>query len=686
MAGTGGDAKTSGGAPAPPDASAGTPTVFISYASQDAAVAGALVEALERHGVGCWIAPRDVKAGALYADAIVRAISCAKAIVLVLSESGIASSHVGKEIERASSKKRPIIALRIDAAPLTPALEYFLSESQWVEAQTGSMEAAYAKLIDAIRDTAPRNTPAVPGQVSAATGRVPGPKLRFNWILLAVGTVFVVALAALLVDKFSISSHVAQEKPVATTSLAPAAAVPAQSTISEKSIAVLPFVDMSEKKDQEYFSDGLSEELIDRLTHAADLRVISRTSSFYFKGKQATIGDIAKTLGVTHVLEGSVRKAGRKLRITAQLIRASDGSHLWSQTYDRSLADVFKVQDEIAGTVAQALKVALRSGTTGRTEASQEAYSLVLKGNYFWYRGTEADDDKALELYTEATRLDPNYALAWAKVARATDKNSSESLAKALEAAQRSLHIDPKLAYAHYVLGRTHMYFEWDWAAAKAELERAIELDPDDLHARVELAYLTGGIFGQFDRKVRYLRQIVSTDPLDAESLEHLGVSLFLAGRFDEAGAAYRKLLQLYPAEDNANAAYGVILLLLHQPQEALAAIEKETDEASKLWGLAILDWEIGHRAESDAAVSQLEGKYASTRYVAYIAEVRAYRGEVDAAFKWLDRAYQRNKLFMALMPVDPLLRNLHSDSRFEGMLVKLKLDQWKRKVFANGA
>src|SRR5205814_4890090 len=176
MAETGGEAKTRGGAPAAselPDASAGTgaPTVFISYASQDAAVAHALVEALERHGVRCWIAPRDVKAGALYADAIARAISGAKAFVLVLSESAISSSHVGKEIERASSKKRPIIALRIDAAPLTPALEYFLSESQWVAAQTGSMEAAYAKLVDAIRDPAPRHSPAVPLEVLGASAR-----------------------------------------------------------------------------------------------------------------------------------------------------------------------------------------------------------------------------------------------------------------------------------------------------------------------------------------------------------------------------------------------------------------------------------------------------------------------------------------------------------------------------------
>src|SRR5882762_11805026 len=211
-----GEAPESGGGkpPTDPPVAVQVPNasihVFISYASHDAAVARALVEALERHGVGCWIAPRDVKAGAQYADAIIRAISSAKVIVLVLSESAIASSHVSREIERASSKKRPIIALRIDAAPLSPALEYFLSESQWVEAQTGSMEAAYAKLMAAIRDparTAPRNTPAVALEGSAATAPAARPKIRFNWILLTAGTVFVMAaLAALMVNKFWISS------------------------------------------------------------------------------------------------------------------------------------------------------------------------------------------------------------------------------------------------------------------------------------------------------------------------------------------------------------------------------------------------------------------------------------------------------------------------------------------------
>ena len=338
--------------------------VFISYASQDATVAAALVEALERHGVGCWIAPRDVKAGALYADAIVRAISGAKACVLVLSESAIASSHVSREIERASSKKRPIIALRIDAAPLTPALEYFLSESQWVEAQTGSMEAAYAKLIDAIRDptrTAPPKTPAVSLEASAATASAAHRKLRFTWIPLAAGTMFVVALAVMLADKFWISKHAAQEKAVATTSIARAAGAPPQPTISENSVAVLPFMDMSEKRDQEYFADGLSEEILNLLAGIPTLRVIGRTSSFQFKGKNDDLRAIGAKLSAAYVLEGSVRRSGDRVRVTAQLIGTRDGVHRWSNSYDRPFGDVLKLQGELAAGVARALEITVGS-------------------------------------------------------------------------------------------------------------------------------------------------------------------------------------------------------------------------------------------------------------------------------------------------------------------------------------
>ena len=479
MVGTGGEAKTSGGAPAPPDVSAGTPAVFISYASQDAAVAGALVEALERHGVGCWIAPRDVKAGALYADALVRAISGAKAFVLVLSESAIASSHVGKEIERASSKKRPIIALRIDAAPLTPALEYFLSESQWVEAQTGSMEAAYAKLVDAIRDparTTSRNTPAVPLEVSAAKAGAAHPNSRFNWILLAGGTVFVVAaLAALLVGKFWISSHVAQGKPVATTSLAPAAGVPAQPTISENSIAVLPFTDMSEKKDQEYFADGLSEEILNLLAGIPTLRVIGRTSSFQFKGKNDDLRAIGAKLGAAYVLEGSVRRSGDRVRIIAQLIGTHDGVHRWSNSYDRPFGDVLKLQGEIAAGVARALDITVGYDTLESHEASRnpEAYDLYLRGLYVSDRFDKEGFEEAANYYQQALDLDPSFAaavtgLGWIFIFQAEFGFAPvvETYERARRSLETAIRLDPKSGEAHASLGWVHTAYDWDWSAA----------------------------------------------------------------------------------------------------------------------------------------------------------------------------------------------------------------------------
>src|ERR1700733_9882378 len=346
MAEGGGDRKAGGGAP----------PVFISYASQDATVAAALVEALERHGMACWIAPRNVKAGALYADAIVRAISGAKAFVVVLSENAIASSHVGKEIERASSKKRPIIALRIDAAPLTPALEYFLSESQWIEAQAGNMEAAYARLLDAFREpeqTAQGTKFGEPLRTGAA--RAGRPEARRKRILLVAGSAFVAAiLGAILVDEFWLGRHVSAAQ---ATARAIGSTVTAGPMISDKSIAVLPFVDMSEKKDQEYFADGMAEEILDLLAKIPGLTVIGRTSSFQFKGKNEDLRIIGKKLGAAYVLEGSVRKSGDRVRITTQLINAQTGAHRWSETYDRPFSDVLKMQDEIAAALVRALQL-----------------------------------------------------------------------------------------------------------------------------------------------------------------------------------------------------------------------------------------------------------------------------------------------------------------------------------------
>jgi TolB-like protein/Tfp pilus assembly protein PilF len=691
MAEPGGETKTSGGASAAPElpvASAGTPTVFISYASQDAAVAGALVEALERHGVGCWIAPRDVKAGALYADAIARAISGAKAFVLVLSESAIASSHVGKEIERASSKRRPIIALRIDAAPLTPALEYFLSESQWVEAQTtGSMQAAYAKLIDDIRDpgrTAARNTPAAPLEVSAATARAAHPKLRFNWILLAAGTVFVAALAALLVDKFWISSHVAQEKPVATTSLAPAAGAPAQPTISEKSIAVLPFVDMSEKKDQEYFADGLSEELIDMLTKIPELRVPARTSSFYFKGKQATVHDIAKALSVAHVLEGSVRKSGRHLRITAQLVRADNGYHLWSETYDRQLDDIFKVQDEIAGAVVKALKVRLSSprvpGWATRTK-SPDAYNEYLIGMQFYNRISADAFRHAIAAFRKAIRIDPNFAPAYASLAMSeaflvmAGRGDTAALRQAEEHANRAILLAPDLVDGYLARAYLRSGSLLDIGGAQQDIERALAIDPTDSRVQRRRGDVLRAL-GHLPEAIAAERRAIELDPLSALAWDYLAKTLLVAGQYDEARKAFRRDVEISPeAAEEIRPDLALMELLDGRPAAAHDQFRQLRDEDDRLFGSVLAEHALGHKAEAEKALGRFLAKYGRDQPYT-VASLFSWRNERDQAFIWLDRALEQRDGSLAAVTFDPLLNNLRGDPRYTVFLRKMKLPE----------
>lgn len=459
---------------------------------------------------------------------------------------------------------------------------------------------------------------------------------------------------------------------------APAAEQP---PADDRSIAVLPFADISEKKDQEYFSDGLSEELIARLSRSPDLRVIARTSSFYFKGKQATIGEIASALGVSHVLEGSVRKAGAELRISAQLIRASDGSSLWSQTYERKFNDIFQVQDEIAGTVAAALKAALASGP--RAPAGQpdgEAYSLLLQGNYFLNRFSRPHVEKAIGLYKQAIEIDPDFAAAWTRLSWATWIKArfgwtaiKPAYQSALKQAQRALRIDPGHTFALSLLGVLYRDYDWNWDAARAQFERAIQLDPNDVVDRVRLAALKALRSGQFGDLIHYEREALLRDPLDAPSLWNLGESLFFAGRVDESAAAWRKALEASPDFFGAHARLGLALLFMQRPAEALVEVRGEPDEVSKLAALSVVHWAMDQRAESDAALRRLTETLPDV--AAYnIATAHAFRGEADAAFEWLDRAAAQHDPGLPNVKFDPLLRKLQGDRRLQALLVRLKL------------
>jgi len=448
----------------------------------------------------------------------------------------------------------------------------------------------------------------------------------------------------------------------------------------EKSIAVLPFADISQKKDQEYFSDGLSDELIDHLVHSSGLKVIARTSSFQFKGRNEDVRSIARKLDVTHVLEGSVRKDGGQLRITAQLVRASDGVQLWSQTYDRRLVDIFKVQNDIADRVCQALRVALSNGYPALGhEPNIRAYDLVLEGNYFKAHRTLDGVEKAVRLYQDALDVSPGYALAWARLASAylneemlRGPPSELQNRRILDALERAIRLDPNLAWAYYTRGGFEMNIAWDWAAAREDTERLRAVDPRfDLlqNAIGDLAL----VFGEANAAVELYGDEVVRNPLDPGALDALGSALCAAGRLEQCLQTRLKLLQMHPEFGGVQSSVGIARLYLGQLAAAQQAMLMEQNEDYRLRGLAVVYWAMGRRSESSAALSSLTGRFASSD--AYgIAAAHAYRGESDAAFRWLERAYDAHDHGMLVLKVDPLLRNLHPDPRFQSLLGRMGL------------
>jgi TolB-like protein/Flp pilus assembly protein TadD len=454
---------------------------------------------------------------------------------------------------------------------------------------------------------------------------------------------------------------------------------------TDPSIAVLPFVDMSPNKDQEYFADGLAEELLNLLAGIPELRVIGRTSSFQFKGRNDDLRLIAAKLGVASLLEGSVRKSGNRVRITAQLIKAADGSHLWSETYERDLVDIFKVQDEISSAVVGALKVKLlpqklHASAPYRT-ASPEAYNKYLLGRQFFNLGSAGDFRRAVTAYRQAVELDPMFASAYAglavaenEVARAPGNTLEEvqaAQARALAAADRAVELDPGMAEGYAARGFLRFNIMWDWAGAEEDLSRAFELDPGSYRAYTCYACFLASL-GRLDEALEINLKGTRRDPLSADTWFRRSIQLNAAGRYAEARAAASRVLEISPEHGIARFNLGVTSLLEGDPEAALAQFELAS-AGRRQTGIAMAAEDLGRRAEAQRALDELINKFAQSN--AYqIAEVYAWRNERDSAFAWLQRAYMQHDGTLVQIKFDPLLARIRDDVRYAEMLAKMGL------------
>jgi TolB-like protein/class 3 adenylate cyclase/Tfp pilus assembly protein PilF len=448
---------------------------------------------------------------------------------------------------------------------------------------------------------------------------------------------------------------------------------------ADKSIAVLPFVDMSAAKDQEYFSDGLSEELLNLLTKIPELKVIGRSSSFSFKGKNEDLRSIADKLGVAHILEGSVRKDGNNIRVTAQLIKANDGSHLWSETYDRNLEGLFKLQDEIAGAVVKQLKLKLLAIPSTTASSNFEVHNLILQGNYFYDKLDKENVAKAIDFYNQALAIDSNDARAWGKLANAISRQSWQNYIeqntgyeKARHAALKAISLDSTLAIGYLELADIKLYHDFDWHGAEQEYQKALSLEPGNS----EIIYGIGDLYqglGRWQEAVINTKQTIVLDPLKPLYYLNLGSVQTYAGQLKEGNLSYKKALDLDPRFQRAHMYQGRNYLLIGKPDLALKEMQLENNELFKYFGLTLVYHALGRKQDADEKLKEFKEKY-QDNWSYLVAQVHAFRNEKDEAFAWLETAYNKKDSWLYWVKGDPLLKNLKTDPRYNAFLKKMNL------------
>jgi TolB-like protein len=648
--------------------------VFLSYASQDAEAAQRLCNALRAAGIEVWFDQSELRGGDVWDQKIRREIHDCALFMPVIS-ANTASRHEGYfrlEWDLADQRTHMLARNRAFIVPVcldgTPDAGADVPESfqrvQWTRLPGGETPPEFVRRIEQLLSGEVHpSTTAARGPAGVASTRAS----RGAW--LAVAIVIATGAAYLLIEK----PWDARPPP------------PAVFSPPRHSIAVLPFVNLSADKEQEYFSDGLTEELLNSLAEINELQVAARTSAFSFKGKDTDIGTIARKLNVGAVLEGSVRRSANTIRITAQLINAVTGFHLWSKTYDRDLGDVLKLQTEIATSVASALKVTLLGDVAAKVELggtrNPGAFDAYLRGaKAFSSRRDTKDLPTAIAAYTEAIRLDPHYALAFAgrSIALSNYAGEAETAAtvregfdKAQADARQALALAPDLAQAHLVLAVVSEEGTLDFTQASEAYERALALAPGNSEV-LRISGRFAAYMGHFDAGVAATRRAVALDPLGRQSHSTLGLALYAARRYEDAVAAYTEVISLDPDYKATYGFRGLAYYGLGDLERARASCETKPDHWVSQWCLAVIYDKLARHADAEAVLSKMKTAMGDASAYQY-AEIYAQWGNKAQALGWLETAMRLRDPGLELLKTDPLMDPVRKEPRFQAIERELK-------------
>jgi TolB-like protein/Tfp pilus assembly protein PilF len=662
-----------------------TQAVFLSYASQDAEAARKICEALRAAGIEVWFDQSELRGGDAWDRRIREQIHDCRLFIPVISANSEHrdEGYFRREWALAADRTRDMAHKRAFLVPVviddTPergaSVPEKFHELQWTRLPSGETPPAFVERVRRLLSPGEPDTratatpPGDPVSIAAPATGSHALTLRRRAVLLTIAAVAVLALGYLALERLVPSKPTVQ---VTTTN----------------SIAVLPLANESGDASQQYFSDGISQDLITALSQFPNLKVIGRTSAFQFRDSKEDSRSIGVKLGVAHLLEGSVRRSGDVVRVSTELINAEDGRTQWSERYDRPYKDLFALQDEITRAVAGALRTKLLPGEHAAAQnerppsGSLEAYNALLQGRFYNSRGTEADVRKAIEFYTQAIQLDPHYALAWSELSGAwtglgaawpEGTPRQEAYARAREAVNHALALSAALATAHVAQGYLFQAADFNWLGAEAEFRRAMELAPNDGEAKFFLG-IQLATFAEVEAAIQLTRQALVTEPLSAESYYYLANYFSALNRLDEAERAIRRAIELQPAAPNYHLELAVIEVQRGNAQAALDAAQQEVgDNVHKDYALALARQIGSDRAAADAALHTMIGKHASSSAYA-IAEIYALRKEPNETFEWLDRAFSNRDSDIVWLLTDPFILRYKDDPRLAAFCRKVGL------------